>query len=124
MTDEMVIVSKGWGYEKWIVNKPEYCGKLLFFHKGKRCSLHYHKLKDEMFYVQSGEVLLRWTDDRSICSNPAPWPPLNEVVLFKGDSFHIPPGRVHQMIAYLDTELFEFSTQHFDSDSYRIAKGD
>ena len=29
-------VPKGWGYEKWIVNTDEYCGKLLFFNKGKR----------------------------------------------------------------------------------------
>jgi hypothetical protein len=28
------------------------------------------------------------------------------------------------MYAIEDTELFEFSTQHFDSDSYRIEKGD
>ncbi len=29
---------KGWGYEKWLVNKEEYCGKLLYFVKGKRGS--------------------------------------------------------------------------------------
>ena len=29
-------VKKGWGYEKWIINKPEYCGKLLYFVKGKK----------------------------------------------------------------------------------------
>jgi len=28
------------------------------------------------------------------------------------------------MIALEDCELFEFSTQHFDEDSYRIQKGD
>jgi hypothetical protein len=28
------------------------------------------------------------------------------------------------MIALQDSELFEFSTQHFDSDSHRIVKGD
>jgi len=28
------------------------------------------------------------------------------------------------MIAIEDTELFEFSTQHFEKDSYRIEKGD
>jgi len=28
------------------------------------------------------------------------------------------------MIALEDTELFEFSTQHFDSDSHKIEKGD
>jgi len=28
------------------------------------------------------------------------------------------------MIGLQDTEMFEFSTQHFDSDSYRLKKGD
>jgi mannose-6-phosphate isomerase-like protein (cupin superfamily) len=52
---EIKHVDKGWGYEKWIVNKEEYCGKLLFFNKDKRCSWHYHKIKDEVFYLQSGK---------------------------------------------------------------------
>jgi quercetin dioxygenase-like cupin family protein len=30
--------------------------RLLFFEAGKRCSWHYHKIKDETFYVQSGET--------------------------------------------------------------------
>jgi len=29
--DGIKFVDKGWGYERWIVNKEEYCGKLLFF---------------------------------------------------------------------------------------------
>ena len=29
---------KGWGFEDWIAN-GEYCGKLLFFEKGKRKSI-------------------------------------------------------------------------------------
>ena len=33
---EIKFVPKGWGYEKWIVNKEEYCGKILFFVKGKK----------------------------------------------------------------------------------------
>ena len=47
-----------------------------------------------------------------------------EIVLNPGDNFHVYRGLKHQMIALEDTELFEFSTQHFDSDSYRILKGD
>ena len=35
---EIVIHPKGWGYEKWIVNKEDYCGKLLHMIKGKKCS--------------------------------------------------------------------------------------
>ena len=40
----IAIYPKGWGYEKWIVNKDEYCGKLLHIIKGKKCYWHYHKL--------------------------------------------------------------------------------
>ena len=113
----MHFVPKGWGYEKWIVNKEEYCGKLLFFVKGKKCSWHYHELKDEVFYIQSGKVLVRYSDQDDIEK-------ADEVVLERGDNFHVHRGLRHQMIALEDTELFEFSTQHFDDDSYRIIKGD
>jgi len=36
----------------------------------------------------------------------------------------VPIGLVHQMEALEDSELYEFSTQHFDSDSHRLIKGD
>ena len=108
---------KGWGYEKWIVNKPEYCGKLLFFNKGKKCSWHFHKLKDEVFYLQSGKMIVKYSDGEFLES-------ANEIVLNAGDSFHVYTGLKHQMIALEDSELFEFSTQHFEHDSYRIVKGD
>ena len=114
---EMNFVPKGWGFEKWIVNCDEYCGKLLYFVKGKRCSWHYHKLKDEVFYIQSGNILVKYSDDDDLES-------AEELVLTRGDNFHVYRGLRHQMIALEDTELFEFSTQHFDSDSYRIKKGD
>ena len=60
--DPIKFVSKGWGYEKWIANSPSYCGKLLFIAKGKKCSWHYHKIKDEVFYVQSGKIILKDID--------------------------------------------------------------
>jgi len=46
------------------------------------------------------------------------------LTLKPGDVFHVPVGLRHQMIAEEDSELFEFSTQHFDTDSYRIIRGD
>lgn len=117
MTSSIKLVPKGWGFEKWIVNNEEYCGKLLYFVKGKKCSWHYHILKDETFYIQSGTILLRHgnQDDMSFS---------HEIILEKGDNFHITRNMRHQMLALEDTELFEFSTQHFDSDSYRIIPGD
>jgi len=117
MTSSIKFVPKGWGFEKWIVNNEEYCGKLLYFVKGKKCSWHYHKLKDETFYVQSGKILLKYGNDDDMAFS-------HKIVLEKGDNFHIYRGLRHQMIALEDTELFEFSTQHFDSDSIRVIMGD
>jgi mannose-6-phosphate isomerase-like protein (cupin superfamily) len=110
-------VLKGWGFEDWIVNTEKYCGKILFFNGGKQCSWHYHKIKDETFYIQSGKIEMLYgilpdiEDARS-------------VILEEGDSFYIPQGLIHRAIALQDTFVYEFSTQHFDSDSYRILKGD
>jgi mannose-6-phosphate isomerase-like protein (cupin superfamily) len=111
------MVKKGWGHEKWIVNKAEYCGKILFFHKDKRCSWHYHILKDEVFYVRSGKLLVKYSDKDDLAL-------AEEIILDVGESFHVYRGLRHQMIALANTELFEFSTEHFDSDSHRIIRGD
>ena len=114
---QMKFVPKGWGFERWIVNNQEYCGKLLYFVKGKRCSWHYHILKDEVFYIQSGRILVKYSDSDDILN-------AKEKILTRGDNFHVYRGLRHQMIAIEDTELFEFSTTHMDEDSYRIIKGD
>ena len=117
MTSSIKFVSKGWGFEKWIANNEQYCGKLLYLAKGRKCSWHYHKIKDETFYVQSGKLILFYGEDDDI--NLA-----QKKVLRKGDYFHVPVGLRHRMYALEDTEMFEFSTQHFDSDSIRVLNGD
>ena len=110
-------VDKGWGWERWVVNCEQYCGKLLFFEKGKKCSWHHHKVKDEVFYLQSGKLLVKYSnyDDIDLAE---------EIILEPGQNFYIYPGLRHQMLALEDSELFEFSTEHYDSDSYRVIKGD
>ena len=116
--EKLKIVPKGWGFEKWIVNNEKYCGKLLYIIKDHKCSWHYHKLKDETFYVQKGKIILYHSTTNTDVIKA------NKVILGPGDHFHIPVGLKHQMYALEDTELFEFSTQHFDDDSYRLEKGD
>lgn len=111
------LVPKGWGYEKWIVNSEKYCGKLLRIVKGKKLSWHFHKIKDEVMYVQSGSIIINYGYDEDILKS-------SSVVLNSGDSFHIPVGLIHRITAIEDSDVFEFSTQHFDEDSYRIEKGD
>ena len=110
-------VNKGWGWERWIVNCEEYCGKLLYFVKGKKCSWHYHVKKDEVFYIHSGKIKVYFSENDDIENS-------SELILGPGENFHVHRGLRHRVEALEDTELFEFSTQHFDSDSYRIIKGD
>ena len=116
-SDPIKFVPKGWGYEKWIVNSPEYCGKILFFARDRKCSWHYHVLKDEVFYIQSGAIQVYYSTEDSLET-------ADTKILIEGDKFHVPRGMRHQMVALKDSLMFEFSTEHYDSDSYRIEKGD
>ncbi len=111
------IVPKGWGREVWIANNDLYCGKILEIKKGKRCSLHFHQLKTESFYLRSGKLLIRVK--QSSASET-----IEEFELTAGDCMDVPRGLVHQMEAIEDAELLEFSTHHLDSDSYRLIPGD
>lgn len=106
-------VDKKWGYEDWIANNDKYCGKKLLFKKGFFCSWHYHKIKDETFYVNSGKIKMLYSYDTDISK-------AETAILEPGDSFYIPTGLIHRAIAIEDSHIFEFSTHHLDSDSYRI----
>jgi mannose-6-phosphate isomerase-like protein (cupin superfamily) len=109
-------VEKGWGHELWIVNK-DYCGKLLHFRRGKKCSWHYHVLKDEVFFLQSGRLLVRFGTGDDLAS-------ASSKLLLPGMAFSVPPGLRHQMEAQEDSDLFEFSSHHEDDDSIRVVRGD
>lgn len=117
MKKEPLLVTKGWGFEEIIVNNEKYCGKILHFKKGKKCSFHVHFVKDETFRLAKGRMILRTGLDEELAK--ADWQ-----MLEVGDIYHIPVGLIHQMEALEDSELYEFSTQDFPEDSYRIIKGD
>lgn len=103
----MDVHKKVWGEEHWIANTPLYCGKKLLLKKAFRCSIHYHKLKHETFYVQSGLILMEVGD--------------NCFLMKPGDSVEIKQGIYHRFTGCADqNEIFEFSTQHFEDDSYRL----
>jgi mannose-6-phosphate isomerase-like protein (cupin superfamily) len=107
-------IEKKWGYELWIHNDTDYCGKLLVFNNsGNKFSMHYHMIKDETWYVQEGAFQFDWIDTE------------NGERLYtqiqKGDVIEIKKGLPHQLTALTDgATIFEVSTQHFDEDSYRI----
>ena len=107
-------VEKKWGYELWIHNDTDYCGKLLIFSKsGNKFSMHYHMIKDETWYVQKGAFQFDWidTENGERCYTQ----------IQEGDVIEIKKGLPHQLTALTEeATVFEVSTQHFDEDSYRI----
>ncbi len=110
------IVEKGWGKEIVFANNSEYCGKVLSFNKGKKFSMHYHLKKKETWYVSRGKFIFIWIDTNNGIKHSE--------YLNVGDVVTNERGQPHQLIALEDGDIFEVSTEHFDSDSYRIWKGD
>ena len=108
-------VPKGWGHEIIFENNELYCGKLLCFKKGCKFSMHYHMIKDETWYVKEGEFIYRWIETENGI--------LHECILKEGDAVRQLPGQPHQLEALTDGIVFEVSTEHLDSDSYRVWKG-
>ncbi len=110
-------VKKVWGKEHWIVNTPKYCGKKLILKKGYQCSLHYHKIKDETFYIIKGKIELEvYPDKKCVCCGFT-------LTMGPGDYQRLKPGTVHRFRSITKiAEIIEFSTHHIEKDSYRLEK--
>ena len=107
---------KGWGHERWIVNKEKYCLKILSFKKNSSFSMHYHIKKEETWYVAKGSLELSYynlTNANRVTKT------INE-----GMVVDIKPNIPHKLKALEDSEIIEVSTQHFEHDSYRVEPGD
>ena len=97
-------VEKPWGYELVWAETPRYVGKVLHIAAGQRLSRQYHRLKDETFLVQTGEMDLEIGADverQTLRMRP-------------GESFHCVPGTVHRMVAVTDVDVIEVSTPELD----------
>lgn len=102
-------VSKVWGEEIWMANTNLYCGKLLNLKQGKRCSAHYHKNKDETFYVLKGRILMELWEKEGFKEN----------IMGEGGCVRINPEIKHRFSGLEDSVIIEISTHHEDKDSYR-----
>lgn len=109
-------VEKTWGHELWIANNEEFCGKVLHIEKGCRTSLHHHVLKREFFYIIQGDVDILYIH---------PDGTREHLTMNQGDVLEIPRGVDHRLAAISgDADVMEVSSQHFDSDSFRVERGD
>ena len=109
-------VQKGWGYEVIWATNDKYCGKIMVFNKpGAKFSMHFHKEKDETWFVNTGKFMLRWIDTKTA--------ELKEQVLVEGQTWHNPPLQPHQLMTP-EGMILEVSTADSVEDNYRIAAGD
>lgn len=113
---ETKVVPKAWGSELILDNNELYCGKILRFNPGASFSLHYHMLKTESWYVLSGSFQMVTVNTEQGAEE--------QRQISKGDAFHVERGAPHQLVAGPHGgQILEVSTQHFDTDSYRIRRG-
>lgn len=127
MTSERPFVDKSWGFEDWVANSPLYCCKRIFVRAGERCSWHYHKEKTETFLVVEGTMQIRYVypEEREKllalgCSEQDVYRHAGVKTLFPWFCFHLPVGTLHQFEGLTDCTFVEASTEHFDSDTYRV----
>lgn len=107
--DEYKQIPKVWGREIWLCNTPLYCSKLLVIEPGFQCSLHYHPIKNEDFFMIDGTYVQ--VDLGGLR------------VLMPGDSVHIPAQQPHRFgvpEGQSRAVLLEVSTRHEDSDVVRL----
>ncbi len=112
------VVKKGWGYELIWATTDKYCGKIMVFEKnGAKFSMHFHREKDETWFVNSGKFIVRWIDTATAT--------LYEKELNEGDTWHNPPLQPHQLECLADnSSISEVSTADSVEDNYRIIPGD
>ena len=108
------IHEKKCGREIWIQNSEKYCGKILEFDKNSHFSMHYHMIKEETWYILVGKFILEYYDLEHAAKKSKE--------LLVGDVIHIKPGVIHKLTSKSYGKIIEVSTQHFETDSYRIEK--
>jgi len=109
-------VEKGWGNELIWATNDKYCGKFLIFNKDAQFSMHFHREKDETWYVTDGKFLVEWIDTSDAS--------LNSKELNIGDTWHNPPLMPHRLICIEEGTIVEVSTADSVEDNYRVMKGD
>jgi len=112
------VVPKGWGYELIWASTDKYCGKIMFFEKeGAQFSMHFHREKEETWFVNTGKFKVQWIDTTNAG--------LYEKELNEGDVWHNPPLQPHRLICLQgSSSITEVSTADSVEDNYRVAPGD
>ena len=99
MTKLNGLVPKGWGSEFIFATNDKYCGKFLNFETGAKFSMHFHAVKDETWYVQSGKFIVQYIDTTNA--------EVKDKYLEVGDTWHNPPLLPHRLICVEEGSIIE-----------------
>ena len=95
-----------WGTEDLLaLVSKQFSVKRLKIKAGNKGGLQYHRFKDEVAIMISGQMLIRYDLGDKI---------LQEKIVKAGEVVHFPPGLVHQEEAITDCEIIEASSPHFN----------
>jgi mannose-6-phosphate isomerase len=114
----MKIIEKPWGKEEVIEINDHYMVKKLTMWKSHRCSLQYHKHKQETIYVLSGKLKIYSGSSENTLSSKIYGP---------NETMTLLPGTIHRMEGVEDCVYLEASTPQMNDvvriqDDYNRAK--
>lgn len=94
-----ILSGKCWGRTKCILKNPFCEVHRLQASKGTVCSIHLHRFKTNLFFVESGKLLIRvWKNEYDL---------IDETILGPGEYTEVSPNEKHQFEALEDTIAFE-----------------
>lgn len=118
------VIPKVWGQEEIIANSS-YCQKRMTLERGYRCSIHYHRDKDETFVVESGMMLLEIEEEPVFPRNGKECKTLKQILMKPGDAINIRPFTAHRFTGLEERTIFYESSTHDESgDSIRITESE
>ena len=101
-----IVGKRPWGKEILLSLIPKVLSlKLLEIKKGHKGGIQYHHKKNECGYILSGKLKIKFDNGSGV---------LKEKIVSKGESFHFPPGAVHQELALTNCKIIEASSPHFN----------
>jgi quercetin dioxygenase-like cupin family protein len=107
---------KVWGFTQEIFNKNNVGIHRISINKGSSCSKHYHDFKYNIFYVESGKILIKeWKKEYDL---------IDETILTPGEMCSVPPKNYHKFIGLEDSIVYEiYYAKLFDEDIIRSEVG-
>jgi quercetin dioxygenase-like cupin family protein len=90
---------KIWGFTQEIFNKNNVSINRICINKNSCCSKHCHDYKTNIFWVESGEILVEeWKKEYNL---------VDKTILKKGEYCSVPPKSYHRFTGLSDSVVYE-----------------